>query len=401
MIIVNKEIRVNEETYTTGGRTGDKIKEEIESTCSNRIDIASAFFSNPQFIIDLIDTYEVKKIRLIVRLNTGTNPEALRQFINRPGIQVRFFFADTFHPKFYILKEGVKTKKAFVGSANLTIRGMTTNDEVTVKVEDKNDLELLDNVFASYWRHDDARPLTELELNKFVESSKNTGGWEGPGNGYGDKDNVNVDNNLIEYMKTFQDWNYNFNNIIEKYKDAIIGNRRKVPDVPLPIEIDGFFSFIYARNQKDGAPENPSFNNDVEAWIYCEDALNIQERYDEITNGFSIANLSNGEMNEDSLIKLIYALHSPDVRNQNNFFNHNELNDVIRNIHYLLHGDDEEENQYKRMYDLIHRDRHIHYLGESCIQELVGWFKFNEGFPIRNERSKNVMDFYMNVAENN
>ena len=128
MIIDNKK-KVDEYEpgkYRHGGRTSDRIKEEIDDTKSNRIDIASAFFSNPIFINELIDVYEVRKIRLIVRLNTGTNPEALREFINRPGIQVRFFFATTFHPKFYILKKNENINTAFVGSANVILPKINT-----------------------------------------------------------------------------------------------------------------------------------------------------------------------------------------------------------------------------------------------------------------------------------
>jgi hypothetical protein len=48
------------------------------------------------------------------------------------------------------------------------------------------------------------------------------------------------------------------------------------------------------------------------------------------------------------------------------------------------------------MYDLINPDGNykIKYLGKSSIQELVGWFKCDEGFPIRNKRSEDIMDFY-------
>jgi HKD family nuclease len=402
MIIDNKK-KVDEYEpgkYRHGGRTSDRIKEEIDDTKSNRIDIASAFFSNPIFINELIDVYEVRKIRLIVRLNTGTNPEALREFINRPGIQVRFFFATTFHPKFYILKKNENINTAFVGSANLTISGMTRNDEVAVKVDDENDLQHLSNIFTSYWEHEDARPLTELELNKFIESAEEKGGWKGPSNGYGD--GVKVDDNLIRYMQEFQDWNYKFNNIKEKYK-LVIGNNRKVPDVPLSIEIDEFFSFIYKRNKRNGVEPTADFENDVIEWIRDEDKLDIIQRYQVITDGFSSEELQNNRQTKDDLTDSIYMLHSPDDRNRNNFFNNNKLSTVKDNINYLLYGDDVEENQYKRMYDLINinSERHIHNLGESSIQELVGWFKFDSGLPIRNRRSENVMSFYLSVAENN
>ena len=385
--------------YRHGGRTSDRIKEEIDDTESNRIDIASAFFSNSDFVNELIDVYEVKKIRLIVRLNTGTNPEALREFINRQGIQVRFFSATTFHPKFYILKKNENINAAFVGSANLTISGMTRNDEVVVKVGDKSDLEHLSSVFTSYWEHKKSRPLTELELNKFIESAKEKGGWKGPNNGYGD--DVEVDDNIIEYMQTFQDWNYKFNNIKEKYK-LVIKNKRKVPDVPLSIEIDEFFSFIYKRNKKNNIESMTDFESDVIEWIKDGSELDIIQRYQVITDGFSRETLQNNNLTEGELLNSIYKMHSPENRNQNNFFVQNEIDAVKKNLHYLLYGDGMEKNQYQRMYDLINNDEYkIKFLGESSIQELVGWFKFDDGLPIRNERSKRIMNFYGSVAENN
>jgi len=389
--------------YRHGGRTSDRIKEEIDDTESNRIDIASAFFSNPAFVNELINDYEVKKIRLIVRLNTGTNPEALREFINRHGIQVRFFSATTFHPKFYILKKNENINAAFVGSANLTISGMTRNDEVVVKVGDKSDLEHLSKVFTSYWEHENCRPLTELELNKFIESAKEKGGWKGPNNGYGD--DVEVDDNIIKYMQTFQDWNYKFNNIKEKYK-LVIGNTRKVSGVPLSIEIDEFFSFIYKRNKRIDIEtvdfETVDFESDVNEWIEDESNLDIVQRYRDIKNGFSTEALQNNNLEEKELLDSIYKMHSPDDRNKENFFRKNNLKTVKDNLYYLLYGDGMEKNQYQRMYDLINNDKYkIKFLGESSIQELVGWFKFDDGLPIRNERSKRTMNFYGSVAENN
>jgi len=203
-------------------------------------------------------------------------------------------------------------------------------------------------------------------------------------------------------MQEFQDWNYKFNNIKEKYK-LVIGNNRKVPDVPLSIEIDEFFSFIYKRNKRNGVEPTADFENDVIEWIRDEDKLDIIQRYQVITDGFSSEELQNNRQTKDDLTDSIYMLHSPDDRNRNNFFNNNKLSTVKDNINYLLYGDDVEENQYKRMYDLINinSERHIHNLGESSIQELVGWFKFDSGLPIRNRRSENVMSFYLSVAENN
>ena len=414
MIINNKE-RVDEYEpgrYRHGGRTGDRIKEEVNDTESNRIDIATAFFSSRR-IVQYLENFITQgcQIRLIVRLNKegGTDPECLRAFINKPGIMVRVFSATTFHPKFFVLKTDQTINTAFIGSANLTYNGMNNNDEVVVKVDDKDDLEHLNSIFTSYWDDKKATPLTGLVLDKFIESLGEEG-WRRPNNGYGDGDQD--DDDLIEYMQTFQDWNYKFNNVKEKYSLVLQqhNQRCKFPEIPLSIEIDAFFSFVYSQNHLR-VPDNRGlvadsgvFERDVDAWINHKDEVNagtIVTRYNTITNGFSSEVLQNDNLTTDELSTSIYIMHSPHRLNQANFFIQNELETVKENLYYLLHGDDEEVNQYKRMYDLIKGERQIKYLKESSIQELVGWFKFDSGFPIRNERSKRTMDFYMNVAENN
>ena len=134
---------------------GRKIMETSRDVDSNRVDIASAFFSNAVFINDLIEDYDINDIRLIIRLNDGTNPDSLTGFVNNPNIQVRFFKDTTFHPKFYILKNNNELKTAFLGSANCSMPGLRyggqgNNVEVMAEV-DSNDLETLSEVFESYW----------------------------------------------------------------------------------------------------------------------------------------------------------------------------------------------------------------------------------------------------------
>ena len=410
MIINNKE-RVDEYEpgrYRHGGRTGDRIKEEVNDTESNRIDIATAFFSSRR-TVQYLENFITQgcQIRLIVRLNIrgGTDPECLRAFIDKPGIMVRFFSAKTFHPKFFVLKTDQTINTAFIGSANLTYSGMNRNDEVVVKVDDQDDLQHLNSIFTSYWEDQDAIPLTELELNKFIESLGEEG-WQGPNNGHGDGV-INNNAKLIKYMQEFQDWNYKFNNVMKKYLSVLPRHQRKFPEIPLPIEIDAFFSFIYTKKnlsqgENNEIVANPGvFETDVNEWINDESEVTIVEQYKKIRDGFSSEALKNDNLTEENLLDSIYSMHGPDDRNRQNFFVNNNLASVKNNLYYLLYNEELEENQFKRMYDLINNeDYKIHFFAKSIVQELVGWFKFDHGIPIRNERSKKTMNFYTNVAEN-
>ena len=395
---------------------GRKIMETSRDVGSNRVDIASAFFSNAVFINDLIENYDINDIRLIIRLNDGTNPDSLTGFVNNPNIQVRFFKDTTFHPKFYILKNNNELKTAFLGSANcsnpgLRYGGQGNNVEVMAEV-DSNDLETLSEVFESYWN--DAWPLTTLALQEFKDAAGDD--WRGRrGNGYGD--NVQINNQLIEYMQRYQNWSYKFNQIKERYNE-LFGNNRKIPDVPLSIEIDTFLSYFYTRNnlhniEVDNLEQyefrEDEFNVDIGIW----DNLNIDDiigqydtlgRYSRINQGLSAEQLDvDNELNEEDLFAVIQELHSVDHHlTQDAFFAANDLGSVKNNLSYLLYGDDDEVNRYQRMYDLINDDnRRIIYLGVSRIQELVGWIwcqdENQDNFLILNERSMTAINFYNNV----
>ncbi len=363
-------------TNTDNIPIGRKIMETSRGVDSNRIDIASAFFSNAAFINTLIEDYDINDIRLVIRLNDGTDPGSLEGFVNNPNIRVRFFKNTTFHPKFYILKNNNELKAAFLGSANCTRSGLRFggqqyNIEVMAKV-DSNDLEALSEVFESYWN--DAFPLTALALQEFIDAAGDD--WRGRhGNGYGD--NVQINNNLIRYMKDYQDWSYKFNQIKERYK-ILFGNNRKIPDVPLNIEIDTFLSYFYeGRNLHNIEVDNleqyefrqDEFDEDVGIWNELElndiiEVYDTVERYMQINQGLSTENLLDDNLNEEDLFNTLDNLHAVGYHlTQERFFNDNNLGVVKENLHYLLY-DDEEINRYQRMYNLIDCEQNIMHIGE-------------------------------------
>src|SRR3990172_7124577 len=76
--------------------------------------IASAFFSSADTIIGLLE--RGCQVQLIVRLAAATSPSELKNILRKPGVQIRYFTDQSFHPKLYIFGAAC----ALVGSANLT-----------------------------------------------------------------------------------------------------------------------------------------------------------------------------------------------------------------------------------------------------------------------------------------
>jgi hypothetical protein len=105
----------------------------------------------------------VNDIQLLVRLCYATLPESLKETLSIPGLSIRYFASDTFHAKLYILKD-----IAFLGSANLTIRGLKVNHEVGITLHETDPLFAeLNDYFVFLWGQ--ASELTSSAFTRFIE----------------------------------------------------------------------------------------------------------------------------------------------------------------------------------------------------------------------------------------
>ena len=139
----------------------------LQQASNKRIFIATAFFSNSDIIKRFIDNECT--IKLIIRLNKGTSPSELENlipFMESNKIEIRFFSDEHFHPKFYIFDD----TSAFIGSSNLTHRGINENQEMNIQIEDLDSINELKQVFNSYWSQ--AKILTNEEIKKFKDISR-------------------------------------------------------------------------------------------------------------------------------------------------------------------------------------------------------------------------------------
>ena len=79
--------------------------------------LACPFYSTYE-PIQLLTSRECR-VSLLIRLCNITHPHALRKALDDPRVSVRYYTAQSFHAKFYIVGD-----KALVGSANLTSAGL-------------------------------------------------------------------------------------------------------------------------------------------------------------------------------------------------------------------------------------------------------------------------------------
>ncbi len=137
------------------------FEEELKKNTNSNIKIASAFFSNSGIIEYFLANN--CKIEMIIRLNKGTSPKALRKIADQKNqnLKIRFFTSERFPPKFYIFNSNI----AYIGSSNLTNNGLSENQEMNIKIEETETIEQLVSVFDAYWEQ--AEELTENDIKKF------------------------------------------------------------------------------------------------------------------------------------------------------------------------------------------------------------------------------------------
>lgn len=120
----------------TNDGSNDRFGANLKKDCLGRdIDIAVAFFTDNNALKSIVD--EGSSVRLIVRLNLGTSPDALEKIIHDDRIKIRWFSSTAFHPKLYIIKHIC----AYVGSSNLTQSALAKNNEINVRLDYEQDSE--------------------------------------------------------------------------------------------------------------------------------------------------------------------------------------------------------------------------------------------------------------------
>lgn len=379
--------------------------------------IASAFFSSADTILELLD--RSCRVQLVVRLGAATSAEDLRRVIGKPGVQVRYFTDQGFHPKLYIFGAAC----ALVGSANLTRAGLTTNQEVAVVLDpDDPRFDELVRLFTAFWG--EAQVLTAEVLDRFADVvRRNTTKPDldvdtAVRNALGKHAFNNIERGLPKpgrrrefldgYRRRYQSFRDAYDVVDRVYRS--VGQRITPPDFPLRLEIQQLFSYIWdihARGDAyrtvpllSGQEQESRIHQMVDEYIYKDTKwLPIMtEAYPRITStlgSVSVISTATEDQIYDALL-CVHAFHdrfrffeggNPTMRLE--FIRDNGIGRIKTTLTHLLYG--QPSDHVVRMADCIfNTDYTLHNFGEMCVQETFGWVN-SEDVPICNGRTLKML----------
>lgn len=385
------------------------------------VDIAVAFFSNTQNKLLEAMINNGCYVRLIVRLNYGTSPDALLNALSLKNIQVRFFTSNHFHPKMYI----IGNQKVYIGSSNFTDSGMLRNQEINVELDsDDFDFEEINEIFKCYW--DQAKVLDKSDIIKFKGIlQKNPQGRNDlsiflkDNIGLVEYTNVSKDkpktnewlNYSDQFKRVYQEFLLAFENLKNIYTEH--GKRRFENEFPLRIEIDRFLWWIreyHATGDSYSSVTRITNENLLKVKIIplIDEFIDAQIKgfdewaefdYYKLQDNFSDKNKILA-LNYDELFDALVNVHAFDDRQRyylggrstqkEAFIKDNSLNSIKKLIIHLLFDNDD---YIKRIYDCIYNpDYKLKHFGEACVTELYGNMNM-DGIPIRNGRIEKSLEW--------
>ncbi len=409
---------VNFELYTNSKTKNDCFRHEFYNHKDYNVDIAVAFFSSSDLVNELLKNQ--CRIRLIIRLAPGTNPINLREIINKPGLEIRYYTGKNFHPKLYVFQD-----KIIIGSSNLTKGGTLYNQEINISI-DRNDkrFDKLKNLFNSYW--DEAIPLnTEIldeyiriinEYNEKIKNIENEFDIEIndyiPQKEYSDSlkkaEITNYFSPEVEkyFSKEYDSFLKQHEILEEIYKDT---NLRlfKENELPLRLEIDQFISWVKEKKYSQDKDFDPRvlhiknvreiipplmrefINSDYNRKIW--EVNNFNKISSNFKNKETIAQLTYEKLFDTLLIINAFREHMERfVKNaQEKFFVMNKENNVKNKISTLLFGKDDFR---LRLVHAINKSPKVSHMNQSSYKELLGWVN-RENIPICNDRTLKTMNW--------
>ena len=375
------------------------------------IKIASAFFTSFETLEKMAANQT--EIKMVIRLNSGTSPAALKKAIALQNVSIRVFTDTSFHPKFYIFGNRV----AYLGSSNLTNSGLIFNQEVNIEIDGEEPVfSELEDAFVEYWNT--AHLLEMKDVESFATIIKNL--KPSPDPSYQIKsiigdfkfNNTGLEKDkLSDFIEGFK---REYQIFLKKHKELeniyTNTNLRRYPAVPLRFEIDRFIWWIreiYANDQAVRvAPKRT--NDELEEFIrpliqefhssknnFLQ--LSPEPRYKVLNTVFGSTKSINTMpiLEIVDALQFVYAFHESfrrfvsDWKKVESFFivPNSEIK-IRKTLNYLLHGiDSYQERIYRCSKDEKYRLKHF---GLNSCTELFGLVN-NEDVPIRNSRTVNSM----------
>lgn len=403
---------------STANGTNDRFGYNLKNDCLGRdVDIAVAFFTDYRNIKEMLD--KGSQIRLIVRLNIGTDAMALSKIISDGRISIKYFSSTDFHPKLYIIKHSC----AYVGSSNLTESAAGKNNEINVRLDYEQEAEAyeeLATLFELYWN--EATPLDNRTLSGFssrcssIARHTSLPGWYDKvgDTKFNNTTNLNKKNKKIGFINAFKQ---NYHDYIKAFRTLELfymqNPDRKFPGIPLRIETDRFLWWLREEKCQGDSWINPDIYPDdkiATTVLECKEEFLSPGKHDKyfesIANNYAIVEKAFASkesimaMNEDEMFKALDSVHSfhdllrfhqggtEGVRRD--FYAANSLDAVKKTLCHLLF---DREDYEERIYDCIYVDGYkLGCFGESCVKEVYG-YNNPDNIPICNGRTLKAMEW--------
>lgn len=364
MIITNK-----------GKQTIQSSIEQCLKKCSSTecLEIASAFFSQSNLLLEMARTNQVK---IVLRLEEGTNYKEVVKIFNKHNIQIRFFRGDLFHPKFFIMGN-----QAIIGSANCTGKGLNNNYEACILLHDFEGLKDLRMIFDQYWL--EAKELTMLELEDFKKRSKSFHRSTSYKASKNDSNKGTPSNSVMKYLEFKAEFE------ILRVRYQAFKQRKYTEDlVPINLEIDKYLYWLQHNKKAEILrSSNTSLEKTILEFINSPD----ESEKEAIEHAMKIkANnpFSRPSSTDEEKLSWLYNIYSF-KQYQRRFaksagaklFKANKSDAINKFFDYLLNGNDEPLDRLKTCLE-AHGDHKLEGFGASSITELFGCYYIDE-YPIK------------------
>ena len=223
---------------------------------ADKIKIATAFFSNTEFINQWLNNS--KQIDLLVSLRPPTNYYSLKNVQSKIGITIQFL-GNNFHSKFFIFYNNGEPFACIIGSSNFTAGGLYRNIETNAILTDKKYLQEVNIQFLKLWEQSFSLQPTDLAnyktvFDKFQKREKEI-----------EKVQAEFEKKILtkranrkkkskvgkEAKQYFAFWR-----VIDEVKEMVEDiSKQEYPNIPVYISIDHFWHWVKVVWAKENRPK--------------------------------------------------------------------------------------------------------------------------------------------------
>ena len=371
---------------------------------ADKIKIATAFFSNTEFINEWLNNS--KQVDLLVSLRPPTNYYSLKNVQSNIGITIQFL-GNNFHSKFFIFYDNGQPFACIIGSSNFTAGGLYKNIETNAILTDTKYLQEIDNQFSNLWEQSFSLQPTDLAnfktvFDKFQKRAEET-----------EKEQAELEKKILtkrankkrkskvgkEAKQYFAFWR-----VIDEVKEMVNDiSEQEYPNIPAYISIDHFWHWVKVVWAKENRPKPTVANRKTVIPKLFKEYCDWDKSTGNHTKGMAKTSktLFSKLLSKSNIDKLtkdearqIYAnLHSGGMRTRRfgadkKFITENSIQQIRTSLKYLLYSNDELD---LRIHNLcLNPDFQLNQFKSSGTQELIGWVTPDK-YPMRNDKADDAL----------